>query len=236
MRGSDLHAPSIEPVENASGGNLLKLQVVRLNDAKGTQYPQVVAGNPNIAPNFGILIDAIADGAEGRAQVIGFLECVDTSAFEAGDTLYSTNAGLLSTTINQNPIARVIVKDAENGVLYVNALATGGGGGGFPSWEVDGNNGTDEDVNFLGTTDEQGLQIKTNDENRAFISSDGNTAIGKHKPSGFFHLKNHDGFDESGEIKDTAAVATTDTGYNLIYAYTVPNNSTVIIKASLTGS
>lgn len=47
-----------------------------------------------------------------------------------------------------------------------------------PFWSWDGNAGTNSNNNFLGTTDNQALTIRTNNLNRMWVTGDGNVGIG----------------------------------------------------------
>jgi len=49
-------------------------------------------------------------------------------------------------------------------------------------WELEGNRGTDPANNFLGTTDNKGLSIRTNSQDRIHITSGGNVGIGTVNP------------------------------------------------------
>ncbi|MCB0714355.1 MAG: hypothetical protein KDD67_18660 [Ignavibacteriae bacterium] len=46
------------------------------------------------------------------------------------------------------------------------------------AWVLTGNSGTNSTTNFLGTTDDQALSIRTNNQGRLFITNDGNTLPG----------------------------------------------------------
>ena len=235
LRGDDLHGPARELVENNTGSQLPSLICVAL-DGIGTTFPQVRQATPATEDVFGIVRKPIEDGECGHAYTIGFMLNVDTSSWAVGDTLYAQNDGTIDSAVTAQPVAQVVSVDATKGILYILAFSNGGGGGTPVNvWELDGNNGTDEDVNFLGTTDDQGLMFKTNDTRRGFISEDGKHAFGDLKPDLSIHKKFHAGFDGSGRLEDTNAISTDDLSYTNIYSYTVPNLATVIMTASVTG-
>nr|MBW4653147.1 hypothetical protein [Kaiparowitsia implicata GSE-PSE-MK54-09C] len=50
------------------------------------------------------------------------------------------------------------------------------------NWSLEGNTDTDPDINFLGTTDNQPLIIKTNDTEAMHITPDGSVGIGTSDP------------------------------------------------------
>ncbi|MFV0329538.1 MAG: hypothetical protein ACK5KL_06915 [Dysgonomonas sp.] len=56
------------------------------------------------------------------------------------------------------------------------------------NWSLTGNTGTTTGVNFLGTTDAQGLAFKTNNTERIRIASTGNVGIGITVPSASLHV------------------------------------------------
>jgi hypothetical protein len=229
LRGPALHAPSNEQVENNSGVTIQKLQVVSL-DGHGTLFPQVVLANPNLRNNFGIALQEIKDGDQGIICTVGFMVKVDTSTWPVGTQLYSDSSGNLVTTPLGNPVALVNKQDSTCGELYVIAIGDAFGDAANP-WLIDGNTGTDPDVNFIGTRDNVGLTAKTNNAQRMRIDENGRFLLGdaaEQTPKYFMHLKQHSGFLGSGNMKETAAIEIEDTIFNNIYSFQVPNLSTVM--------
>lgn len=233
LRGPALHAPTNEKVENNSGVTIQKLQVVSL-DNYGTAFPQVVLADPNTTPNFGIAMSEMVDGSVGYVTTLGFMLNIDTSAWAPGTILYSDANGNLNTTPLGSPVGLVVKQDNQCGAMYVTGFVDFAAGQ-VPAWYLGGNDGTDEDVNFIGTKDDMGLSLKTNNLLRMFMSNDGKTSIGNFKPESFFHIKQHDGYDGSGKRMETAAVTTDDVAFNNIYSFIVPDKSTIIIKANVVG-
>lgn len=233
LKGPALHAPTNERVENNSGVTIQKLQVVSL-DGHGSLFPQVVLADPNTQSNFGIAMQEMVDGTNGYVTTLGFMVNVDTSAWTVNTILYSDANGNLTTTSLGSPVALVIKQDDSCGVMYVTGFVDFAASQ-VPAWYLLGNDGTDEDVNFIGTRDDMGLSFKTNSELRMFMSNDGKMSIGDFKPESFFHLKQHEGYEGSGKRIETAAVTTSDTAYNNIYSFVVPDASTIIIKANVVG-
>jgi hypothetical protein len=96
-------------------------------------------------------------------------------------------AGDVTGAIGTNTVERIrgvnVVSTAPttNQVLQYNgtnwAPATLAGGGGNPSWELLGNSGTDSTVNFIGTTDEQPLLFKINNQDRMKLRQDGGLTL-----------------------------------------------------------
>lgn len=236
QRGLSLHAPSNEKVENNTGSNLEKLKVVSL-DSYGTLYPQVVLANPQVSNNFGITAMEILDGTVGIVTTIGFMLKVNTQPWPVGTQLYSDVDGNLVTTPLGNPVALVTKQDDSCGVLYVIAIGDAFGDAANP-WLIDGNTGTDPDVNFLGTRDAKDLTFKTNDLQRFRIDKDGRFLLGdaaEQTPKYFMHLKQHGGFQGSGNMKETAAIEVEDTIFNNIYSFQVSDLSTVMATFRIVG-
>jgi len=229
LRGPALHAPTNEKIENNTGAIIQKLQVVSL-DGHGTLLPQVGLANPLVRNNFGIAMQEIKDGDKGYVTCVGFMVKVDTSAWPVGTQLYSDVNGNLVTTPLGNPVALVNKTDPSCGELYVIAIGDAFGDAANP-WLIDGNTGTDGDVNFLGTRDAADLTFKTSDAQRFRIDKDGRFLLGdeaENTPKYFVHLKQHSGFLGSGNMKETAAIEVEDTIFNNIYSFQVPDLSTVM--------
>lgn len=63
-----------------------------------------------------------------------------------------------------------------NGMLWVSLEKAASTGGDF--WSLSGNASTNAGINFLGTTDNQDLEIKTNNQRRTTFKNNGNVVIG----------------------------------------------------------
>lgn len=114
---------------NNTGSNMLNGQAVYLSGASGV-FPTIALGKADaLATSYvvGVLTQNINTGTEGFATVRGVVHDVDTSAWNAGDNLYLSDAtaGAL-TNVEPTPpsisirVGRVIVKDATVGSIYVN--------------------------------------------------------------------------------------------------------------------
>lgn len=234
LRGLDLHAPSNELVENQSGSTLTKLKVVHL-DGMGTIYPKVAVANPSIYANFGIVAFDIAPTKVGYVTCFGFLFDVDTSAWPVGTELYSDASGNLSTIANGGIVASVIKQDTDFGVLYVTSEANTSIGS--TSWRLDGNNGINEAVNFLGTTDAKDLRFRTDNQFRMIIDKNGRLGLGPDLlvPANHFHQKSHVGFSGSGLRQETYSLATNSTVNEVAFTIPIAQNSAVKIEFHATG-
>lgn len=229
LRGLDLHAPSNELVENQSGSTITKLKVVRL-DGMGTIYPKVALADPAIYSNFGIAAFDIASAGVGYITAFGFMFDINTSAWAVGSELYSDASGNLSTIANGGIVATVIKQDATFGVLYVTAEANNSIGS--VAWRLDGNNGINEAVNFLGTTDAKDLRIRTNNQFRAIIDKNGRIGLGPDLviPLNHLHQKTHTGFAGSGLRQETYSLATNSLVNEVAYSIPIAQNSAVKIE------
>lgn len=234
LRGLDLHAPSNELVENQTGSTLTKLKVVHLDDM-GTIYPKVALADPANYVNFGIVAYDIPAGKTGYVTAFGFLFEVDTSAWVVGTDLYSDASGNLSPTINGGIVATVIKQDANFGVLYV--VTEGNQNVNSVSWRLSGNNGVDELVNFLGTTDAHDLRIRTNDQLRAVFDKTGKLGLGPDLtvPANHFHQKSHVGFSGSGLRQETYSLSTNASSPQVAFTIPIAQNSAVKIEFHATG-
>lgn len=234
LRGLDLHAPSNELIENQSGSTLTKLKVVHL-DGMGTIYPKVAVANPSIFANFGIVSADILPGRVGYVTAFGFMFDVDTSAWVVGAELYSDASGNLTTTANGGVVASVIKQDADFGVLYV--TAENNNSIGSTSWRLDGNNGLNEAINFLGTTDAKDLRFRTDNLFRGLIDKNGRFGLGPDilVPANHFHQKSHTGFAGSGLRQETYSLATNSMVNEVAFSIPIAQNSAVKIEFHATG-
>lgn len=117
LTGADLHAPSNQQIENTSGSTIPALYAVTFS---GTGvYPKIVPVTSINDAVRGVTPVALADGECGYITCLGFINNVNTSAYNVGDKLYASAGGALSTTVFGLPIAYVMKKDATTGILYV---------------------------------------------------------------------------------------------------------------------
>lgn len=229
LRGNSLHEPTNTYCENNSGLLIPRWTVVDLN-GMGTVFPQIIIGNPSLLANFGITQSDIPAGKSGYICCLGFLYGVDTSAWTVGTVLYSSSTGDLQPTINGSPVALVVKQDATYGVLYVTAdLAAQAAS---TNWQLIGNAGTNPSVEFLGTTDSQPLIIKTNNTFAAKVDAQGRIGLGEQNPDEFLVVKAHPNMPGSGHRQTTYSLTTSDTNWNLAYAYTLPLHSVLQMTAT----
>lgn len=86
----------------------------------------------------------------------------------------------------------------------VSCEAVSGGGG----WGLGGNGGTNPSTNFIGTTDNTSLALRTNNAERVRILNDGNIGIGTTNPAAKLHVANaQEGLRLQGTASGTANLA-----------------------------
>lgn len=101
-------------------------------------------------------------------------------------------------------------------------------------WSTIGNSNLNTNNNFLGTTDNKPLKIRTNNNPIAQFDENGRFGLGPGSPLATFHLKPFIGYNESGLRIDSFAMTTSDTLYNDAYALTLANNSIVKVTIQMT--
>lgn len=236
LMGDDLHSPSNEIVENITGSTIAGLRCVKF-DGFGTHFPTISIATPLIDVVRGVTQTDILTGKVGIITSLGFMTCIDTSAWGVGTRLYCSAGGVLSTTVLGLPIATVIKSSATEGILYIDntgiTLADISSAANTLSWKITGNAGIDS-TNFLGTTDAQPLLIKTNNSKRAVITDEGRVGFGDVDPQSSIQYKFHTGDNATGRLFDTFSVSSITDTYTLAYAITLPLNSTVMVEVDLT--
>ena len=227
LAGRDLHEPTNIIVENNTGSTLPALRVVTL-DGMGISFPQVRPANPSLYINFGVVYDPIPNGTSGQVCAFGFMRNIDTSAWPNGTLLYSDASGNLTTTVNGGIVAQVVYSHSTYGILYVvtepdiTASAV--------AWQVTGNAGTSPSANYIGTSDNAGLSIRTNAIERVRISPTGNFGLGISSPEGHFHQKTHTSALSSGLIQWTFSYDTTDSLFHTAETINVNVNEFVRVE------
>lgn len=231
LRGQDLHAPSRELIENNSGVSINKLKVVSL-DGMGATLPKIKICSATADTPFGIAETDILDGKTGMITCFGFMFNQNTSTWSVGTTLYADATGSLISTVNGSPIATVIKSDAVSGVLYV--IASIAGISVDNSWALDGNDNVSAGK-FLGTTNSQPIEFRTNNNIVGKFDASGNFAIGSETPKAPLHIKPYSGYSGSGYRIEPFAVTSNTASPVAIYSLTMTNNQIVRVKYQVTG-
>lgn len=239
LRGSDLHAPTNELVENNTAGILTALTVVKFN-GYGSVFPQVEKQSLADDPVCGVVQADIAVGGAGYVTSLGLLISVNTNAWTVNTILYGSATGALSTTPFGPSVAIVMRQDAVNGVLYVFNTLGQVDANDTMDWHVVGNFGLNPDPtvgNFLGTTDAKALRVRTDNVHRMTVDENGRFGFGQEAttPPAFIYEKAHTGYDGSGRRRETYAVTTSNGSMNNAYALTVPAASTALVTITAVG-
>lgn len=79
---------------------------------------------------------------------------------------------------NGDTMPRVLVQNTTGQVFWRNASTLGSGS----AWQLTGNTGTNPATNFLGTTDNTRLVVRTNNQERMTVLGNGNIGIGLNNP------------------------------------------------------
>jgi len=155
---------------------------------------------------------------------------VNTSAWAPGTQLYSDAGGNLTTTPLGGIVAQVIKQSIDDGILYVTTEAADSVNS--VSWRLEGNNGTDPNVNFLGTIDSKPLKIRTNNLHRALVDSNGRFGLGPDltAPANHYHQKSHTAFAGSGFRQETWSLLTQASTAQLAFTIPIAQNSIVKVE------
>lgn len=168
LRGIDLHAPSNQVVINGHTSYIPKNTVVKIKGVSQEGIPIIepvtsVADNP-----FGLTWDDILVGKTGLICIFGIFPYSNSGV--SGDNIYFTNQGNISLVKTNSPIIGKILSDS---FLHINM---------FVSVEEDLNwnvRGNIVENNFkLGSVNDKGFDIITNNETRIHLSSNGQIRFG----------------------------------------------------------
>lgn len=83
------------------------------------------ANHETTLPILGLSKNIILPGSSGIVIVSGVLENVNTSAFTAGDILYSAESGGLTNQLHHGGAVGVVVYASEHGIISVDAKGNG---------------------------------------------------------------------------------------------------------------
>jgi hypothetical protein len=79
-------------------------------------------------------------------------------------------------------------------------------------WDLTGNANTDSTVNFVGTTDQQALSIRTNNQAAVLIDTSGNVGIGTQSPTNQLHVGPGSSSIAAGRVNAVVASDSVDAG------------------------
>jgi hypothetical protein len=103
------------------------------------------------------------------------------------------------------------------------------------AWKISGNTGINPATDFLGTTDNNPLIMKTNSNQIAQFDVNGRFAIGSHQPLSPIHIKPYSGYSGSGYRLEPFAVTTNQNTPAIAYTFTMTNGQVVRVKYQVTG-
>jgi hypothetical protein len=130
LRGSDLHAPSNELVENDAGTPIAAFKVVTFTGIGPLGYPAAQLHTSVTQVIRGVTSSVIQSASgqnTGYITALGFMigtatVPLNTSAWPIGTKLFSDNAGNLSAAPSGMPCATVLKQDATQGVIYIDTV------------------------------------------------------------------------------------------------------------------
>ncbi len=76
----------------------------------------------------------------------------------------------------------------SDGSKWIRVHGGQGASGSSGNWSLDGNNGTNPNKNFIGTSDKTALVLKTNNEERLRLTETGRIGIGTSNPAAALHV------------------------------------------------
>lgn len=114
-------------VRNNSGATILNGRPTRITGAIGNL--PTVALDDGQGTIRGITTEDILNNANGHITVFGLVRDLNTSAFAAGSTVYSTSAGVLSNTVSASVAGIVLDSHVSMGALLVRPFRTLGASG-----------------------------------------------------------------------------------------------------------
>lgn len=234
LRGSDLHSPSTELVENNSGSLISKLKVVGFTEL-GAAYPQIFVADSTVDIVRGVVQCDILNGKTGYITCLGFLNECDTSAWTPGTELYGDASGNLTSVVTGLPVAIVLKQDVNNGILYVDTYGFNAASiiTSLGAWVSAGNAGFNPLTAQLGTLDTVPLRFTTNNVQRAILDVSGNWGFGELNPDFPIVKKFHSGYTDSGVRENTFAITSSDTLFHSIYSLSVTQDWVLMAEFSV---
>lgn len=102
---------------NTTGSTIPDGSPVRVTGASGNR-PLISIGN-GTGTSIGLTTEDIANNANGRVTTFGLVHGLNTNAFAAGNSLYVTSAGALSTTPSPTFLGTVVNAHLTQGIIFV---------------------------------------------------------------------------------------------------------------------
>lgn len=114
-------------VRNNSGATIANGRAVRITGSIGN-LPTIALDN-GLGEIRALTTDSIPNNANGNVTVFGLVRDLDTSAFAAGTTVYSSAVGVASTTFSASTIGVVLDSHVTQGAILVRPFRTLGATG-----------------------------------------------------------------------------------------------------------
>lgn len=114
-------------VRNNSGATIPNGRAVRITGNVGNT-PTIALDN-GLGDIRGITTESIANNANGAITVFGLVRDLDTSAFAAGSTIYSSAVGVFTNTVSASTIGIVLDSHVNMGAVLVRPFRTLGSTG-----------------------------------------------------------------------------------------------------------
>lgn len=151
----------------------------------GNRYAFQFSGNPN----YGLFFNSTNTRYEfrdGGALPVFYIGAND------GNSVFTGGVRVGNSTLANAGNIRWTGADFQgyNGAAWVSFTATGGGG-----WGLTGNSGTNPGINFVGTSDNTGFSVRTNNVERLRVLADGKVGIGTSAATARLHINGTSGED-----------------------------------------
>ncbi|CAN5554668.1 hypothetical protein BH10BAC2_BH10BAC2_40840 [soil metagenome] len=145
----------------------------------GNRYAFQFSGNPN----YGLFFNSTNvryEFRDGAAVPVFYVGAND------GNAVFTGGVRVGNSTLTNAGNIRWNGSDFQgyNGAAWVSFTATGGGGG----WGLTGNSGTNPGINFVGTSDNTGFSIRTNNVEKLRVLADGKVGIGTSAANARLHI------------------------------------------------
>jgi len=100
---------------NTTGSTITDGTPVRITGGQGDMT--LVAKDRGLGEIVGVATEDIANNSNGRVTTFGVLHDLNTSAFNDGDTLYSSSTGALTTSVTSSFVGYVLNSNANEGTI-----------------------------------------------------------------------------------------------------------------------
>jgi hypothetical protein len=141
--------------------------------AASPSFAQTKIGAPG-APDGSAMLEVTSGAANNKGLLLPRMTTVQRNAISAP----ATGLMIYNTTANQVQV------NTGTPAAPVWVIATAANSG----WDLVGNNGTNPATNFIGTTDNQPLTIRTNNTEKVRVTATGNVGIGTTIPAASLHV------------------------------------------------